>query len=57
MGRTGWVMCKLTKTGSPVLSWVLEVEYVNEVVTRGTALPPNLQVPVPPASRHSSRGA
>jgi len=50
-------MCKLTKTGSPVLSWVLEVEYVNEVVARGTALPPNLQVPVPPASRHSSRGA
>lgn len=50
-------MCKLTKTGSPVLSWVLEVEYVNEVVTRGTARPPNLQVPAPPGPRHSSRGA
>lgn len=38
-------MCKSTKTGSPVLSLYLETEYVNEVVSRGYALRPNLAVP------------
>lgn len=42
-------MCKLTKTGSPVLSLYLETQYVNEIATRGYALRPNLAVPAPTA--------
>ncbi len=38
-------MCKLTKTASPVLSWYLETQYVNEIAARGYALRPNLAVP------------
>lgn len=41
----GWVMCKLTKTDSAVLSWFLETEYVNAVMTRGYAVAPNLDLP------------
>ena len=40
-------MCKLTKTGSPVLSLFLETEYVNAVATRGYAVRPNLTIPTP----------
>jgi hypothetical protein len=40
-------MCKLTKTDSAVLSWYLETQYVNEVMARGTAVPPNLDLPAP----------
>lgn len=50
-------MCKLTKTDSPLLSWILETIYVNEVSRRGSALPPNLDVPKPLGSPYSSRGA
>ena len=42
-------MCKLTKTGSPVLSLYLETEYVNEIASRGYALRPNLSIPSPAA--------
>ena len=48
MYEAGWDMCKLTKTDSPLLSWVLEMQYVNEVTERGTALRPNLAVPARP---------
>lgn len=41
----GWIMCKLTKTDSAVLSWFLETEYVNAVTARGYAVAPNLNVP------------
>ncbi len=40
-------MCKLTKTNSAVLSWYLETQYVNEVMARGYAVAPNLDVPLP----------
>jgi len=50
-------MCKLTKTDSRVLTWILEVEYVNEFVTRGSALQPNLAVPSRPPTPHSSKAA
>ncbi len=50
-------MCKLTKTGSPVLSLYLETEYVNEVASRGYVLRPNLAVPSPAAAAHSSGGS
>jgi hypothetical protein len=43
-------MCKLTKTGSPVLSLFLETEYVNEIASRGYALRPNLAIPSPPSA-------
>ncbi len=43
-------MCKLTKTGSPVLSLFLETQYVNEIASRGYALRPNLAVPTPPTT-------
>ncbi len=49
-------MCKLTKTGSPVLSLYLETEYVNAIAARGYAVRPNLLVPAPPAA-HSSGGS
>jgi hypothetical protein len=49
-------MCKLTKADSPLLSWVLEVEYVNEVAERGSALEPNLAVPLRTA-RHGPGAA
>ncbi len=49
-------MCKLTKTDSRVLSWILETEYVNEVSERGYALRPNLAIPTPHPVPHSSRG-
>ena len=39
-------MCKLTKTGSPVLSLYLETQYVNEIASRGYVLRPNLSIPV-----------
>jgi len=39
------------KTGSAVLSWYLETQYVNEVAARGYALPPNLEVPAPHRSK------
>jgi len=38
-------MCKLTKTDSAVLSWYLETQYVNEVMERGAAVLPNLDLP------------
>ncbi len=38
-------MCKLTKTDSAVLSWYLETEYVNEIMMRGYAVRPNLDLP------------
>ncbi|HEX9340863.1 MAG TPA: hypothetical protein VF992_06815 [Thermoplasmata archaeon] len=38
-------MCKLTKTDSAVLSWYLETEYVNEIMARGYAARPNLDLP------------
>jgi len=38
-------MCKLTKTNSAVLSWYLETQYVNEVMERGAAVLPNLDLP------------
>ena len=50
-------MCKLTKTGSPVLSLYLESDYVNEVAARGYALRPNLSVPAPGSAAHSSGGS
>ncbi len=50
-------MCKLTKTGSQVLSLYLETEYVNEIATRGYALRPNLSVPSTPPAVHSSGGS
>lgn len=50
-------MCKLTKTGSPVLSLFLETQYVNEIAERGYALRPNLAVPTPSAAVHSSGGS
>lgn len=50
-------MCKLTKTGSPVLSLFLETEYVNEIAARGYALRPNLAVPTPMPIVHSSGGS
>jgi hypothetical protein len=54
VAATGWDrMCKLTKSDSPLLSWVLEFEYVNEVAERASALAPNLAVPAR-AARHSS---
>ena len=43
-------MCKLTKTGSPVLSLYLETEYVNQIAARGYALRPNLAIPSPAAA-------
>ncbi len=43
-------MCRLTKTGSPVLSLYLETLYVNEIASRGYALRPNLAVPGPGAA-------
>jgi hypothetical protein len=46
-------MCKLTKTDSAVLSWYLETKYVNEIAERGYAVPPNLDVPVPPRAKLS----
>src|SRR3972149_7025672 len=45
----GWAMCKLTKTDSAVLSIFLETQYVQEVMERGYAVPPNLDVPARPA--------
>ena len=50
-------MCKLTKTGSPVLSLFLETEYVNEIASRGYALRPNLAVPSTAPEAHSSGGS
>ncbi len=50
-------MCKLTKTDSQVLSWILETEYVNEISERGYALRPNLAIPTPRPVPHSSRGS
>ncbi len=50
-------MCKLTKTDSQVLSWILETEYVNEVSERGYAQRPNLAVPSMPVANHSPKGA
>ena len=50
-------MCKLTKTGSPVLSLYLETTYVNEVTARGYAMRPNLAVPSPGPVAHSSGGS
>ncbi len=38
-------MCKLTKTDSAVLSMFLETQYVNEIMERGCAVLPNLDVP------------
>lgn len=53
----GWdPMCKLTKTDSRVLSWILETEYVNEVSQRGYAVAPNLDVLPHPDPIHSSSG-
>ncbi len=49
-------MCKLTKTGSPVLSLYLETEYVTAIAERGYAVRPNLLVPAAPAAAHSSGG-
>lgn len=49
-------MCKLTKTDSPLLSWLLEVQYVNEIAERGSALRPNLDVPVRERPHSSSIG-
>ncbi len=49
-------MCKLTKTDSRVLSWIIETEYVNEVSERGYAVPPNLAVLPHPPAVHSSGG-
>lgn len=49
-------MCKLTKTGSPVLSLYLETEYVNEIAARGYAVRPNLSVPALGPAAHSSGG-
>ena len=46
-GGAGWDMCKLTKTDSAVLSLYLETQYVNEIMARGYAVPPNLDVPAP----------
>ncbi len=39
-------MCKLTKTDSAVLSWYLETEYITEIMRRGYAVRPNLDLPV-----------
>ncbi len=50
-------MCKLTKTGSPVLSLYLETEYVNEIAARGYAVRPNLSVPSTGPAAHSSGGS
>lgn len=50
-------MCKLMKTDSRVLAWILETEYVNEISQRGYALRPNLSVPSPRAAPHSSKGS
>lgn len=50
-------MCKLTKTGSPVLSLYLETQYVNEIAERGYALRPNLTLPSPVPAVHSSGGS
>jgi hypothetical protein len=50
-------MCKLTKTDSRVLSWILETEYVNEISERGYALRPNLAVPSPQPMPHSPKGS
>src|SRR5207245_9433968 len=50
-GAAGWVMCKLTKTDSAVLSWYLETQYVNEVTARGYAVAPNLDLPLPSRSK------
>ncbi len=50
-------MCKLTKTGSPVLSLFLETQYVNEVAARGYALRPNLAQPSALPQPHSSGGS
>ncbi len=44
-------MCKLTKTDSAVLSWYLETQYVNEVMSRGYAVAPNLDLPAPSRSK------
>jgi hypothetical protein len=44
-------MCKLTKTDSAVLSWYLETQYVNEIMARGYAVAPNLDLPVPARSK------
>ena len=44
-------MCKLTKTDSAVWSLYLETQYVNEVMARGCAVPPNLNVPAPGRSK------
>ncbi len=49
-------MCKLTKTGSPVLSLYLETEYVNEIAARGYVVRPNLSVPSTRPAAHSSGG-
>ena len=45
--RRGMGMCKLTKTDSAVWSLYLETQYVNEIMARGCAVPPNLNVPAP----------
>ncbi len=50
-------MCRLTKTGSPVLSLYLETEYVNAIAARGYALRPNLAVPSAAPRPHSSGGS
>ncbi len=50
-------MCKLTKTGSPVLSLFLETQYVNEIAARGYALRPNLATPSTTPEIHSSGGS
>jgi len=44
-------MCKLTKTDSAVLSLYLETQYVNEIMARGYAVRPNLDVPAPVRSK------
>lgn len=57
MASLGMGMCKLTKTGSPVMSLYLETEYVNEVAARGYVLRPNLSVPSSEPAGHSSGGS
>src|SRR3989442_7912692 len=43
----GWDSGKLTQTDSAGVSLSLETLYVNEIMARGYAVPPNLEVPAP----------
>src|SRR5438128_515074 len=54
--RRGMGMCKLTKTDSAVWSLYLETQYVNEIMARGCAVPPNLNVPAPARSKLTGLG-